>query len=95
MTRVFAHPPGRHLDDTELFGAARSALDHHPGVPATIHVHIENAVATLTGTVRLASERAAAANVVRGVRGIVQFVNKIVVAQDASQQSLELPDEIG
>jgi osmotically-inducible protein OsmY len=95
MTRVFAQPPGTRRDDTELFGAARSALDRHPGVPSTIHVHIENAVATLTGTARLASERAAAANVVRGVRGIGQVVNKIVVAQDASRQSIERPDEIG
>jgi osmotically-inducible protein OsmY len=83
-----------HRDDTELFGAARTALDRHPGVPATIHVHVENGIATLTGTARLASERTAAVNVVRGVSGIVQVVNKIVVAQDASHNDLE-PQDIG
>jgi osmotically-inducible protein OsmY len=85
--------PGTHRDDTELFGAARTALDRHAGVPATIHVHVENGIATLTGTARLASERTAALNVVRGVSGIVQVVNKIVVAQGASQPGLEPPDD--
>jgi osmotically-inducible protein OsmY len=75
-----------HRDDTELFGAARTALDRHPGVPATIHVHIENGIATLTGTARVASERTTAVNVVRGVRGVVDVVNKVVVAQDAGQE---------
>jgi osmotically-inducible protein OsmY len=83
---------GTQRDDTELFGAARTALDRHPGVPGTIHVHIENGIATLTGTARLVSERTAAVNVVRGVHGIVEVVNKIVVARDTGQRNLEPPD---
>jgi osmotically-inducible protein OsmY len=85
---------GTHRDDTELFGAARTALDRHTGVPATIHVHVENGIATLTGTARLAAERTAAVNVVRGVSGIVQVVNKIVVTQGATPPDLEPPDDI-
>jgi osmotically-inducible protein OsmY len=79
-------------DDTELFGAARTALDRHPAVPAAIHVHVENGIATLTGTARRGSERTAALNVVRSVRGIAQVVNKIVVAQDASHDEAETQD---
>jgi hypothetical protein len=33
-------------------------------------------------------------NVVRGISGIVQVVNKIVVAQGATQPDLEPPDDI-
>jgi osmotically-inducible protein OsmY len=83
MARATAN--STHRDDTELFGAARTALDRHPGIPPTIHVHVENGIATLTGTARHLSERTVAVNVVRRVRGIVHVVNKVVVAQDTSQ----------
>jgi len=85
---------GTHRDDTQLFGAVRTALDRHPGVPATIHVHVENGIATLTGTARLESERTTAIHVTRGVRGIVHVVDKIMVAQDTSQHDPEAIDDI-
>ena len=84
-----------HRDDTELFGAARTALDRHPGVPPTIHVHVENGIATLTGTARRVSERTVAVNVVRHVRGVIYVVNKVVVTQDTHQQDDEPPPNIG
>jgi osmotically-inducible protein OsmY len=86
---------GTHRDDTQLFGAVRTALDRHPGVPATIHVHVEDGIATLTGTARLESERTAAIHVTRSVGGIVHIVDKIVVAQDTSQHDVEPPTDIG
>jgi osmotically-inducible protein OsmY len=89
LTMARATTIGTRRDDTELFGAARTALDRQPGIPATIHVHVENGIATLTGTARLPSERTAAVKVIRGVHGIVQVVNKIVVAQDTTLQDVE------
>jgi osmotically-inducible protein OsmY len=58
-------------------------------------VHVENGIATLTGIARLVSERTAAVNVVRRISGIIQVVNKIVVAQNTSQQDVDAPHDIG
>jgi osmotically-inducible protein OsmY len=93
MTRATTTETPR--DDTELFGAARTALDRHPTVPSTIHVHVENGIATLTGIARLSSERTAAVNVVRRISGIMQVVNKIVVDQHTSLHDVDAPHDIG
>lgn len=71
---------------------ARRALDGRPDVPATVHVHVNNAAVTLTGNVRLPSERAAAEEAVRHVAGIRSLLNRIVVAA-INPQGVEPPDD--
>jgi osmotically-inducible protein OsmY len=90
MTRAAATASRR--GDPEMFAEARSALDRCPRIPATVRVHVEKAVATLTGTVRLASESAEAEDIVRRVTGIERVRNKINVAQLPSEQGFEPPD---
>lgn len=70
-----------HRSDTEMFAEARRALDRHSTIPATVHVHVENGTATLTGIVRVASESADAIAVVRAVPGIARVINKLTVTQ--------------
>jgi osmotically-inducible protein OsmY len=77
-----AHSPrAPHRTDSEIFVDARRALDRNPRVPASVHVHIEHGIATLSGTVQLAAERADAEDTVRPVEGIQRLVNDIVVSQ--------------
>ena len=78
--------------DAEIFASARSALDKHPAVPATVRVHVENGIATLTGTVRLPPERAEADAVVRQVDGVQRVVNDITVARPVSAEGFEPPE---
>jgi len=81
----------RQRADAEIFADARSALDHDAKVPATVRVHIEQGVATLTGSVRVPAERAEAVRVIRGVEGIRHLVNKITVTQRVSADDFEAP----
>jgi osmotically-inducible protein OsmY len=81
--------------DAELFADARSALDCRPSIPGTVHVHIDGGVATLTGSVRLASERAEAEDVVRHVPGVRRIINEITVPQLPSKEGFEAPDKLG
>jgi pyruvate, water dikinase len=78
--------------DAEVFAEARTALDQRPSIPATVRVHINDGVAWLTGTVRLAAERAEAEETVRAVRGVARVVNEITVAQRVSPEGFEPPD---
>jgi osmotically-inducible protein OsmY len=78
---------GPRRTDTDIFAEARNALDERPSIPATVHVHIDDGVAWLTGMARRPSERTEAADVVRRIRGVERIVNKITVA--------ELPDAGG
>ena len=82
-----------HRPDAEIFAEARHALDQRANVPATVRIHIDKGTATLTGTVRLPSERAEAEDTVRGVKGVLRLVNDITVAQVISAEGFEPPDE--
>jgi osmotically-inducible protein OsmY len=91
MTRAAAGPA--HRTDADIFSAARKALDDQPSIPATVRVHVDGGIATLTGTVRVASERAAAEDAVRSVPGIQRVINEVSVAQPPSTQGFEPPGD--
>jgi osmotically-inducible protein OsmY len=80
--------------DAEIFAEARTALDQHAIIPATVRVHVDKGIATLTGTVRLASESSAAEEIVRQVRGVDRVANEITIAQAPSEQGFEPPDRL-
>ena len=82
------------LTDAEIFAEARLALDRHPTMPGTVRVHIDDGVATLTGSVRRSSERAEADKAVRRVHGVRRLVNKITVAQTPSTEGFQPPDDL-
>jgi osmotically-inducible protein OsmY len=81
--------------DADIFVDARHALDRHPAISATVRVHVDKGIATLTGSVRLASESAEAEDLVRHVRGVARVVNDISVAQPPSEKGFEPPDRLG
>ena len=89
MAHAAADPPP--WTDAEVFGAARRALDLRPGVPAAVRVHVDDGVATLTGTVRLPSERAEAEDALRQVPGVRRIVNDIAVTQVPRPEGSEPP----
>ena len=90
MTRATKTPK---RPDAEIFAEARHALDHRPAVPATVRVHVDLGVATLTGTVRLPFERSEAEDAVRAVPGVRRVINEITVGQFVSREGFEPPDD--
>ena len=78
--------------DAEIFVDARHALDEQPAVPATVHVHVNNGVATLTGSVHFASQQLEAENAIRHVPGLRRLVNDIVVSEMPSVLGFERPE---
>ena len=90
MTRATA--PTTLRSDASIFAEARRALDLQSNIPATVRVHVDKATATLTGTVRLASESAEAESIVRRVSGVGRVVNEINVAQAPNRDGLDPPD---
>jgi osmotically-inducible protein OsmY len=78
--------------DAEIFARARRALDDRPSIPATVRVHIDDGVAWLTGTSRLAAERAEAEAIVREVPGVQRVVNNVSVTQPVNPEGFEPPD---
>lgn len=84
-----------HRTDADIFTAATNVLDQRLSVPRTVRVHVDRGVATLTGTVRLPSERAEAEEAVRPVDGVERVVNSITVAQRVSPEGFEPPGERG
>jgi osmotically-inducible protein OsmY len=82
-----------HRPDAEIFTEARHALDVRPGVPASVRIHLDEGVMTLTGSVRTASERSEAENTVRSIPGVRRLVNEIVVARIPSAEGFEPPDD--
>jgi osmotically-inducible protein OsmY len=90
MTRTTTTKGGRR-PDADVFAEARHALDRASTFPATVRVHVRGGTATLTGTVRTASESANAAEVVQHVRGVERVVNSISVAQPPSEKGFEPP----
>jgi osmotically-inducible protein OsmY len=77
--------------DAEIFARVRKALDARPSIPATVRVHVDGGTATLTGTVRLASELAEAEDVVRHVAGVQRVINELAVAVPPSTEGFEPP----
>ena len=80
-----------HRPDAEIFIDARRALDARPTVPASVHVHVNNGVATLTGTVRVASQQLEAEDAIRHVPGLRRLVNDIVVSEMPNVLGFERP----
>lgn len=80
-----------HRPDAVIFVEARHALDQQPAVPGTVHVHINDGVITLTGSVRLASQQLEAEEAIRQVPGVRRVVNDIVVAEMPSVLGFERP----
>ena len=78
--------------DAEIFVNARHALDQRPAVPATVRLHVNQGVVTLTGSVRLSAERSEAENMVRRIPGVRKVINEIIVARVPSRQGFEPPD---
>lgn len=88
-------PSETHRTDADIFTAARSALDLRPNVPGTVRVHVDRGIATLTGSVRLPSERAEAEDAVRHVDGVQRVVNSIMLARRVSAEGFEPPGDRG
>jgi osmotically-inducible protein OsmY len=84
-------PTARRRTDADIFAEARKALDERPSIPATVHVHIGEGVAWLTGTVRRATERIEAEDVVRHVDGVQRVVNRITVAEPPDEEDFGPP----
>jgi osmotically-inducible protein OsmY len=78
--------------DAEIFAEARVVLDRRAGVPGTVHVHVSQGTATLTGTVRKASERIEAEDAVRQVTGVREVRNDLGVVEPVSAEGFEPPD---
>jgi osmotically-inducible protein OsmY len=78
--------------DSDIFAAARKALDDDPRIPQDVRVHVDRGAVTLTGTVRSPHERSDAEAVVRQIRGVLGIVNRIVVPQMTSPEALEVPE---
>ena len=93
-SRASAAPPrlGPERNDGDIFGEARVALDRRLDIPSTVHVHVRNGVATLTGTVHLPREQLLAAETVRRVKGVRRVVNQITLANPINAEGLEPPD---
>jgi osmotically-inducible protein OsmY len=81
-----------HRLDAEVFADARLALDNDPRVPATVHVHVDNGTATLTGTVRAAAERLAAEQIVGRIEGVQRLADLITVFDTSDPEGFEPPD---
>jgi osmotically-inducible protein OsmY len=71
--------PLTHRPDAEIFAAVRSALDQNPAVPATVRVHINEGLVTLTGSVRTPADRFEAEETARAVADVRGIVNDIFV----------------
>ena len=66
-------------------------MARHPGIPGTVRVHLNQGIATLTGSVRLPAERVEAEEAVRQVSGVHQIVNDITVAVAINAEGFEAP----
>jgi osmotically-inducible protein OsmY len=81
-----------HRLDSDIFAAARKALDDDPRIPQDVRVHVDRGTVTLTGTVRWVRERTEAEAVVRQIAGVGDVVNRIDVAQVVNPEGLEAPE---
>ena len=74
-------PQKEDRNDAAVFADARRHLDDCPTVPSTVHVHVEDGLVSLTGSVQRPSQRTAAENTVRPLIGSRRLLNKITVTQ--------------
>jgi osmotically-inducible protein OsmY len=81
-----------HRFDSDVFAAARKALDDDPRIPQDVRVHVDRGTVTLTGTVRWMRERAEAEAIVRQIAGVRDVVNHIDVAQVVNPEGFEAPE---
>jgi len=72
-------PPGDIRDDTALTVAANDALTLNETAPGTVRARAENGDVILTGTVRDATERAAAELLVGALTGVRRVTNAIKI----------------
>lgn len=79
--------------DLDIWADARNALDQRPDISATVRVHVNAGIATLTGCVRLALDVAEAEHAVQRVLGVRGVVNHISVARAPSQPGATLDQE--
>jgi osmotically-inducible protein OsmY len=95
VTKVHNHlavvlPPENYRDDPMLTTAANNALAANVTVPAGIEASARDGDITLTGTVRVGSERAAAASAVAGLTGVRNVKNEIDIRNDADPVDVTL-----
>ena len=83
----------RRRSDSEIFSAAKTALDEMPSVSHEVRVHVDHGSVTLTGSVRWPHERSEAEDVVRRVDGVLRIVNEIRVARVVNREGFDAPDE--
>lgn len=81
-----------HPSDAKIFADARVALDNQPTVPGTVHVHVDDGVATLTGTVRRPAERRTAEQAVRHVDGVRAVIDLVTVWEMGGSEDLTEPE---
>jgi osmotically-inducible protein OsmY len=79
-------------NDAEIFADARLALDDQPAIPGTVRVHVNDGVATLTGTVRHQAERTAAQQTVQAVDGVREVVDLITVWDVRDSDGFDAPE---
>ena len=78
--------------DPDIFSAVRKALDHDPGVPQEVRVHVDHGTVTLTGSVQWPHESSEAEAVVRAIDGVLRVRNQINVAHVANPEGFEAPE---
>src|SRR5262245_61417434 len=76
-------PAGDYRDDAQLTTAANNALQWDVTVPAGIEATARDGNLTLTGTVNYGSQRTAAELAVRGLTGVRNLKDEIVINFDA------------
>ena len=81
-----------HRPDSDIFAAARQALDDDPRVPHDVRVHVDRGMMTLTGTVQWPHEKSEAEAVVRRIDGVREVLNNITVAHVANPEGFEAPE---
>jgi osmotically-inducible protein OsmY len=79
--------------DLDIWADARNTLDQRPDISATVRVHVDAGIATLTGYVRLALDAAEAEDAVRRVLGVRGVVNHISVAPAPTRPGATLDQE--
>jgi len=77
-------PPSDYRDDAQLTTAANNALAWDVTVPPGIEATARDGNLTLTGTVNYGSQRTAADLAVRGLTGVRNVKDEIVINSDAS-----------
>ena len=80
------------LLESDIFAAARKALDDDPRVPQDVRVHVDRGTVTVTGTVRWPGEKSEAEAVVRQIDGVRRLMTDITVANVVNAEGFEAPE---